>query len=30
MHNEQMDQLKAMNARLKAMENNASLAGAGG
>ena len=30
MHNEQMEQLKALNARLRAIENNAALAGAGG
>lgn len=29
MHNEQMEQLKALNARLRAIENNAALAGAG-
>ena len=30
MHNEQMEQLKALNARLRAIENNGALAGAGG
>ena len=30
MHNEQMEQLKALNARLHAIENNGALAGAGG
>ena len=30
MHNEQMEQLKALNARLRAIGNNNALAGAGG